>query len=408
MAPAHSKLIPNGLTNAFANGARPSSYAASLRLLCVVSSNAYEKSAVAFIKYCVDHDLEADACLVEDYLLFLHDPPHNWKCSTLWSTLSHLKVFFKHCVEHPDGKGIGLELAKECPQAERCLKMWQKHELSKMARTFTKAEYETMLSWANDDPSLLLWKTILVFGVHGVLRRAEIHDLKFEDVTISNDGAIFVRIFRKKQVGPKRVSSFAIVGEIAFNVVMAYINCFDQANRKGPLFRRLLPPGGLMNKLRGSNIVVGINTIGNVPRQLALKLGKQPADAKLFTGHSFRRSGATILAESGCSVLQLKEAGGWNSSTVAEHYIAESRHNKLAIAHHMGFFTPVRAPAPAPALVPAPAAVQYTDDHFDSPDSSRASSPSTPIFRGMAGDVMEWPTETPEQALVLRLPARRT
>ena len=40
-----------------------------------------------------------------------------------------------------------------------------------------------------------------------------------------------------------------------------------------------------------------------------------------LTTHSFRRSGATSLANGGATLIQLKRAGRWASSTVAEGYI---------------------------------------------------------------------------------------
>jgi hypothetical protein len=44
-----------------------------------------------------------------------------------------------------------------------------------------------------------------------------------------------------------------------------------------------------------------------------------------YTGHSLRRSSATILANT----------GGWRSSTVAEGYVEESVENKIQIAKRM-------------------------------------------------------------------------
>ena len=45
---------------------------------------------------------------------------------------------------------------------------------------------------------------------------------------------------------------------------------------------------------------------------------------KSLTTHTFRRSGATVLANNGASLIQLKRAGRWTSSTVAEGYIEQS------------------------------------------------------------------------------------
>ena len=43
--------------------------------------------------------------------------------------------------------------------------------------------------------------------------------------------------------------------------------------------------------------------------QASLAAEVQPKKASLHTGHCFRRTGATLLAEGGCSVYQLKDAG---------------------------------------------------------------------------------------------------
>lgn len=55
-----------------------------------------------------------------------------------------------------------------------------------------------------------------------------------------------------------------------------------------------------------------------------LKLPK----ATTYTGHSFRRTSATLLADSGANMTTIKRHGGWKSSTVAEGYIADSIENK--------------------------------------------------------------------------------
>jgi hypothetical protein len=75
---------------------------------------------------------------------------------------------------------------------------------------------------------------------------------------------------------------------------------------------------------------VGINTIGGAPKQIATFLGlKNPEE---YTGHAFRRSSATLLAESGADTSILKRLGGWKSTNVAEGYVDESIQNKKKIA----------------------------------------------------------------------------
>jgi integrase len=51
-----------------------------------------------------------------------------------------------------------------------------------------------------------------------------------------------------------------------------------------------------------------------------------------FTGHSLRRTSATLLADSGANILTLKRHGSWKSNSVAESYVSASKTSKLKIA----------------------------------------------------------------------------
>ncbi|CAH2005047.1 unnamed protein product [Acanthoscelides obtectus] len=52
-----------------------------------------------------------------------------------------------------------------------------------------------------------------------------------------------------------------------------------------------------------------------------------------YTGHSFRRSSATLLVESGRDLMTLKQHNGWKLSTVAEGYVDKSVANRTEIAN---------------------------------------------------------------------------
>lgn len=74
---------------------------------------------------------------------------------------------------------------------------------------------------------------------------------------------------------------------------------------------------------------MGSTKIGGLPRQIAAFLGLK--DPEQYTGHCFRRTSATLLADSGADLITLKRHGGWKSSTVAEGYIEDSIENKSKI-----------------------------------------------------------------------------
>lgn len=75
---------------------------------------------------------------------------------------------------------------------------------------------------------------------------------------------------------------------------------------------------------------IGINKFTAMGREIANFL-RLPNPEK-YSGHSFRRSSATLLVDAGGDITALKRHGGWKSTTVAESYIDESMNNKLNTA----------------------------------------------------------------------------
>jgi integrase len=73
---------------------------------------------------------------------------------------------------------------------------------------------------------------------------------------------------------------------------------------------------------RCSQQVIGINSFGSMPKTVALFLKLK--DPEYYTGHTFRRTSATLLADFGADLLTLKRHGGWKSNTVAEGYVEDS------------------------------------------------------------------------------------
>ena len=68
--------------------------------------------------------------------------------------------------------------------------------------------------------------------------------------------------------------------------------------------------------------VIRRNKIALMPRIIATFLNLDYPE--LYTGHSFRRTSATLLADSGANITALKRHGGWKSDSVAESYMDES------------------------------------------------------------------------------------
>lgn len=79
---------------------------------------------------------------------------------------------------------------------------------------------------------------------------------------------------------------------------------------------------------------VTINKFGNMPKEIARYLNLEDPDS--YTGHSFRRTSATLLAEAGADETTLKRHGGWKSNQVAEAYVEQSISNEKKISGQIG------------------------------------------------------------------------
>ena len=78
---------------------------------------------------------------------------------------------------------------------------------------------------------------------------------------------------------------------------------------------------------------MGRNIIGDVPKFIANFL--EIRNAECYTGHCFRRSSATALADAGASLSSLKRQFRWKSDSVAQSYIDQSMTHKIDVANSL-------------------------------------------------------------------------
>jgi len=289
--------------------------------LAEVSRNVYLKRVTEYKEYCAERELETNAITSLDHFLeYLHSEEVDLAASTLWTVASMCGTWFESV--------HGIKIYAACPLLKKKLKNWSKDEAQTKSAIFTKAEVSQFLTQAPNDDHTLWQKVAMILAINGFTRKAELLSIEFESLKFSADGtALMVTVNRLKQSGPPEPSTFAITEQYCVNIVRRYLDCFDQNARKGRLFRYTI--GG-----KGTMKVIGINTVAKVPKSIAEYLKKD--NANKYTSHCFRRTAATLLAESGASLPIMKIAGGWKSSTVAEGYIQKSDHTKRKIADRMG------------------------------------------------------------------------
>lgn len=167
------------------------------------------------------------------------------------------------------------------------------------------------------------FQVITIFGVHGATRSDELHKLKVSDVD-DRKSVIVVSLFDTKT---KQDRSFCITDKecgISFlEIVRKQISLRPKNVTHNKFFVNY-------RQKKCTTQSVGINTIYKIPNKIAdfLKL----PNSEMYTGHCFRRSAATMLANSGADLVTVKRLGGWKSSSVAETYIEESVGSKIAVS----------------------------------------------------------------------------
>lgn len=209
------------------------------------------------------------------------------------------------------------------------------------AKVFSPAELDTFLKRAPDSKylvtkvraskynakrrsemmdihDLLCLQVVCVLGISGACRRSELHSLTINDV--QREKNVFVlKLLDTKNNKPRTF----VVEEKYVETVQRYIDLRPSSVDTQKFF---------INYQNGkcTKQTIGINKIGRMPREIAKWLGLSNPES--YTGHSFRRTSTTLLADAGADILELKKHGGWKSGQVAEGYIEESINNKRKTA----------------------------------------------------------------------------
>ncbi|XP_008556825.1 uncharacterized protein LOC103577789 [Microplitis demolitor] len=164
------------------------------------------------------------------------------------------------------------------------------------------------------DEIYLVDKVILIFGICGACRRAELCSLTTENIQ-EKTSFLLVEIFATKT---STMRQFIIDGDF-YKIVKKYMDLRPQLSISKRFFLNF-------QKGKCTNQPIGLNKIGGVPKKIASYL-KLP-DASQYTGHCSRRTSATSLVDGGDDVTSLKRLGSWKSTAFAESYIDHSITNK--------------------------------------------------------------------------------
>ena len=142
------------------------------------------------------------------------------------------------------------------------------------------------------------------------------------------DVLIHVRYWKKKT---EKWMEYMIKGDLEIQLCLKYKKMTESKHgNKGRVFWQVRGKGA-KTKIHGQPL--GIHWFTQFPKRMAQALGYENSNE--FSGHTIPRSAATIMADSGASLPQIKSWGGWNSNSVPFSYIENSVPMKLAAAERL-------------------------------------------------------------------------
>ena len=232
------------------------------------------------------------------------DGTPRYRATTFRSWLSVFTKFWRHC-KYKDLKAL-------VPTLEDKIGKWEKKQIDvKQAKCFSREELTTFFEMPTTVDNLLD-KTYAAIALSFAARGAEVSTIMWEDVTQSvnsktKETTIQIRYQRTKVTGVPEKMLALITGRLEVKAIMEYTACFSEDQQRGRYFRKLTTTRGGVG-ITNTKQNVGHNTLAKAAYRIAVRLGLP--SAILYTGHTFRRSAATICAESGMSLPEIKLVTG--------------------------------------------------------------------------------------------------
>lgn len=274
------------------------------------TSKIYRRYFALYTKHAQEKGLEMFSelsCI--DFMLWAKD---KYGKGTLWSIYSCINHNFQ-CMKKTNLKSF--------TRLKIIMKRLTEGHVSRKAKVFLEAQIKEVLSSLDDENVYELADKIgisLLF--YGMLRQNEVLQLEVQDMELhESDGEVVVKFPYATKTRDQGFEYF--VPEKLRSSFVKYIGQLDP--RKGPT-TRFLKNWSVQGKRRVQNM--GEKKVRELVKK-ACKILNIPD--KNYTTHTFRRSAATILADNGVTMVNLKRHGRWSSDSVAEGYIDNSKKIKL-------------------------------------------------------------------------------
>ena len=177
------------------------------------------------------------------------------------------------------------------------------------ARILTYNQIKKAIDELDNSKDDVIYKVIVLLMYFGLLRGTEVLNVKREELSILETGEIQVEYQSSSKT---RVKGFSyLIPKVYQKEFKDYLDDWSAVGGNSLLKNYNVKCSKRKKK-------TGWRTMQKMCNRVEQVLG---LSVNSLTTHAFRRSGATALANAGASLIQLKRAGRWQSSKVAEGYI---------------------------------------------------------------------------------------
>ncbi|CAH0560672.1 unnamed protein product [Brassicogethes aeneus] len=268
----------------------------TINLLPEKSKKKYEATYKNFLDWRARHNL--DSFCENIVLKYFEQLSEKYKSSSLWAQYSMLRSTLII------NNNVNIENYRKLKDF---LKYKSQGYTAKKAKTFSQEEINRFINEAPDE-IYLATKVALIMGIMGGCHANELHSMAVEDLQDFGSAMLVSVPNNKTKIDRK----FILTGQF-YEVCKKYAELRPLHTETSSFF---------LNYQKGKCTIqnIGINKFGSMGKQIARYL-KLP-NPEEYTGHSFRRSSATLFNASR-GISSFKQMGDWEPNHIPEEYLEE-------------------------------------------------------------------------------------
>ena len=280
------------------------------------SKSKYDKRWEEYKEY-IGNNEPSEENLIQ-FFDYLRKEKH-YECSTIWSIYSMINS--KMQLNH------GLKL-QNFSRITALLKSYEVGYIRKTAKTFTQEQFQQFLRDAPNTGSYIQLKVGIIIAYCGGLRCADLTNINCEDLNFNENTGMWVKYRVSKQRGEVIENQFNIPLDLC-EYLQRYDDDITENNvGEGRLFKCIrFRKNGQHYYTRQP---MGIHIISKFSCKMAEFLNLENPNA--YTGHSLRRSSATLMAESGTSTEVMKKHFNWRSQGTCSKYVDRTKKSQMDIS----------------------------------------------------------------------------